>query len=159
VSQLPLVVLLAALSACAGWTLGAAVIARRTDLGLVGGLLLLARITVSRVRAVAEGPLSSGPVRRPGPRESHRVAVQPAPRLGELLVYRYQWVSRRDLDGALAHQQHTGRQLGEILTQARVISAEKLTRALLEQRVLKGDPRPSAVPENWTGRRDLRRRT
>ncbi len=151
--RLSLALSLGVLAVSSGYTLGGAIIGHRLVLGMVSGVLLLAGAIVGCLRLRSE-PLPEALLSQLEQRESYEAAVQSAPRLGELLVHRYHWISQRDLERALSRQRRSGRRLGEILVKMRVISVEKLTRALVEHRVLKGEALPMVTPEAWTGRRE-----
>jgi len=81
-------------------------------------------------------------------RDAARAASSPAeaggdtalPRLGEILVHKYQLISEKDVQKALTRQRETvGRPLGEILVEMRKITWRDLTRAL-EDQLGYGDP-------------------
>jgi hypothetical protein len=78
-------------------------------------------------------------------REAYEAAWTSVPRLGEVLVHKYHWLTERDLTRALTYQRHSGGRIGEILVRMRVISPDQLSQALFEQRVEAGGAYPPAV--------------
>jgi hypothetical protein len=141
-------------SLAAGYLLGVAVLGHRLALGLVSGTLLAVSVALAVWLLGQSERLPAQLAHDLKQREAYEAAVQSAPRLGELLVHKYGWISERDLARALARQRVHGRRIGEILVQMKVISLEQLRQALADQRSELGlAPELQFRAEGWTGRR------
>jgi hypothetical protein len=75
----------------------------------------------------------------------------PAPFLGDMLVFKG-WVTDGQLADALVRQHHTGRPLGRILVEMKLISPSQLAQALEEQLEYRDAPVSSpTAPEEGQG--------
>ncbi len=104
-------------------------------LTLVCGVLLTVSGMRNHTTAFSLSELTPGAI-TPAMTSSDPTAL---PRLGEILVYKYQLITERDLKKALTRQAGTGRRLGEVLVEMGRISWLELARAL-EDQLSYGDP-------------------
>ena len=144
----------ALLTLAAGYALGSAIIAHQLLLGVVSGSLLATGIALWRSLTRKPGPVPMDLASRLAQREAYEAAVQSAPKLGELLVYKHQWIAERDLARALLRQRRRGGRLGEILVRMGAITTEQLAEALVAQRPeLNHVPELLGQSEEWTATR------
>jgi len=151
-----LVVSVVTLMLSAGYRLGQAMVARNVGQGVISGVVLAAGVVMACLVVGVSRRLPSDLVSELRQREAFEARVQTAPRLGEVLVHRYHWVTEEELRQALARQRFSGRRVGEILVAMGAISSKQLMQALIEQRNETGAaPRMTAkAEENWTGKRE-----
>jgi hypothetical protein len=139
------------LTSSAGALAWRALVTGQSLLGAAGGALLIAGLIALIAEIQREKALPSDLISALRDREAYEVAVQSAPRLGELLLHKHGLITRRDLTRALAQQRRTGQRLGEILVRMRAITPDELTRVLIEQRLEAGHPADSRLEaEDWT---------
>ncbi len=133
---------------------GIAVIQDEPYLAVIGGVLLIAGISAHhRRQRNAERSLAEDIRAEAAPRQLRRGALESAPKLGELLAYRYHCVGEQDLARARAVQKRTGKPLGEVLIRLRLVSPEQVAQVLREHPGLQDGPSLGRISESWTGRR------
>jgi uncharacterized protein (DUF433 family) len=139
------VVLGLALAGTGGAAFGHAWANVNTPMWWVGGITLLVGIllVLSGVYAHSHPPMVDA---RPAPPEEPVGAQEPlVPLLGAILVYKYQYITQKQLQQALAEQLRTEprRRLGEVLLLKGLLTAAQLEEALAFQHSTSGEAEPA----------------
>jgi hypothetical protein len=151
-----LIISLVVLSLSAGYRLGEALMNHWPAQGVISGVILAIGIVSIGLVVAAGRRLPADLLFELEQREAYEAAVATAPRLGEVLVHRYHWITQQDLKQALDYQRRNGRRVGEILIAMGAISSKQLMQALIEQRNESGKaPQlPVRTEEQWTAIRE-----